>query len=58
VRIWASQADALARQGLRVFHETNVVCVHESVEKGIDVGFGVEGDQVVDLFAGAHEADR
>src|SRR4029077_16623695 len=57
VRIGAGQADAFARQGQRVFRETNVVCVHELVEQRAGVGFRVEGNQVVDLLASADEAD-
>ncbi len=57
VRIRTGKADAFARQSKRVLHEADVVCVHESVEERVDVGFGVEGHEVVDLFAGAHEAD-
>src|SRR5215831_1354899 len=57
-RIRAGQADASACQGQRVLHETNVVFVHDLVEKGIRVRFGVEGNQIVDLLAGADKANR
>ena len=41
-----------------VLHEANVVFVHDLIEKGIRVGFGVEGHQVVDLLAGADKTNR
>src|SRR5712692_43528 len=55
--IGAGEARAFAGQRQRMLHEANVVCVHGSVEEGISVGIGVEGNHVVDLLAGAHEAD-
>ena len=56
--IGTGQAGAFAGQGQRVLHEADGVCVHGSVEKRIRVGFGVEGNHVVNLFAGADEANR
>jgi hypothetical protein len=40
-----------------VLHEANGVCVHSSVEEGIGVRFGVEGNHVVELFTGADKSD-
>jgi len=50
---WAGEAGAFAGQRQRVLHETDVVCVHDLVEKRVGVGFRVEGNHVVDLLAGA-----
>jgi len=55
--IGAGEAGAFAGQRQRVLHETDVVCVHDLVEKRVGVGFRVEGNHVVDLLAGANEAD-
>ena len=55
--IRAGEADAFARQVERVVHEANVVWVHGLVEERVDVGFGVERNQIVDLFAGADETN-
>src|SRR5258707_87510 len=57
-RIWAGESNSFACQRKRVLQEANVVFVHGLVEEGINVGFGVEGNEVVNLFAGADEANR
>ena len=56
--IWAGQTHAFACEHQRVLHEASVVFVHDLIEKGICVRFGVEGHQVVDLFARADKANR
>ena len=57
-RIRAGEADAVAREFQRTLHEADVVIVHSLVEKGGSVGFGIERDHVIELFAGAHKTDR
>ncbi len=56
--IGARKPGPFASQFQRVLHEANGVCVHGLVEEGIGVRFRVKGNQVIDLLAGAHEANR
>jgi hypothetical protein len=56
--IWTCEATPLARKRQGVLHEANGVFVHDLIEKGVCVRFRVEGNQVVNLFAGAYKADR
>src|SRR5258707_3948333 len=55
--IGTSEADALARKFQRTLHEANVMFVHQLIEKRRCVGFRVERNHVVDLFAGADETN-
>ena len=56
--IGTGQANAITRKFQRTLHEADVMLVHELIEKGSRVRFGVEGNHIVNLFAGADEADR
>src|SRR5258707_10595879 len=56
--IGAGQANAITRKFQCALHEANVMLIHELVEEGSRVRFGVEGNHIVNLFAGADEADR
>ena len=49
--------DARSTASLLVAGQDWIAATLALVEKGVDIGLGVEGDQVVDLFAGAYEAD-
>ena len=55
--VGTGETDALARKVQRTLHEANVMFVHQLIEKGSSVGFRVERDHVVDLFAGADKAN-
>ena len=52
------EANPLARQFQRPLHEADVMLVHQLIEKGSSVGFGVKRNHVVDLFACADKANR
>src|SRR5207245_11151881 len=56
--IWAREAHAFARKLERAFDEANVMLVHQLVEQGSSVGFGVERNHIVNLFAGANKTNR
>ena len=55
--IGTGQANGLAGEAERMFHEVLIVGIHGLVEQRIGVGLGVEGNEVVDLFAGADKTD-
>src|ERR1700740_183489 len=55
--IGAGETDALTREVQRMLHETNVMFAHQLIEKVRCVGFRVERNHVVDLFAGADKAN-
>src|SRR5260370_34995772 len=55
--IGTSEPDAFARKFQRTLHEANVMFVHQLVEKRRCVGFRVERNHVVDLFASADETN-
>src|SRR5204863_2414647 len=56
--IWAREAHAFARKLERALHEANVMLVHQLVEQGSSVGFGVKRNHIVNFLAGADKANR